>query len=238
MTDTAVAAAFDIQCPAPETADTFCISDHTLEDLLRTAPAQGTVLDVGCSGWVLPRLAASVGREDLRHIGADLTPTPPPGVPPGVEYRPIPSDGAPICEAIADLTVSRHSLEHSTQPLGLFAALMQATKHGGLIYVEAPSELSCRPNSADDPRAHGFDCFWDDPTHVRPWPPAALYRLAIGFGATPLQCGRMTRWAIPCAAIVAQKTHADKNYRYVTLGTTPFGVEAAMQDVWNVSGTS
>jgi SAM-dependent methyltransferase len=218
--------------------DAFRVYDNTLDLLLQAAPRGGTVLDVGCHGWAMVALAAELGRTDLQHIGADMTEHPPPDCPPGSAFLSMPADGAVFSDPVADLTVSRHSLEHSSRPVALFGAMLGATKPGGLLYVEAPSELSCARSSATDPRDHSFRCFWDDPTHVRPWPPAALYRLAIGFGATPLQCGRMSRWGIPSAAIVARKAQHANGYRYVSLKDAAFGVEAAMETIWGVNGTS
>jgi hypothetical protein len=210
----------------------FDISDDTLNEILRAAPRNGTVIDVGCHGWVIPALAEKEGRFDLHHFGADLGNTPPPGRPSGVGFLPIPRDGAVFSGPIADLTISRHCLEHSAQPIDLFAALLHATRPDGFIYVEAPSELACQSTSSDDPRDHEFKCFWDDPTHIRPWPPAALYRLALSFGAYPMRCGRLTRWGIPCSAVLAQKTHDQTQYRYVSLSDTPFGVGSALSKIW------
>ena len=40
-----------------------------------------------------------------------------------------------------------------------------------------------------------FFSFWDDPTHLKPWSPAALYRLAISFGFRPTEVGYFgTMW--------------------------------------------
>lgn len=54
---------------------------------------------------------------------------------------------------------------------------MRITRRGGVIWIEAPSELAVQPVSSSDAEDHSFESFWDDPTHIRPWTPGALYRL-------------------------------------------------------------
>jgi len=223
------------QWPSAVAEGAFDVSGDTLDEIIRAAPFNGTVIDVGCHGWVIPALAEQVGRYDLRHIGADLGDEPPGGRPSGVGFLPIPRDGEIFSDPIADLTISRHCLEHSARPIDTFAALLHATRPDGFIYVEAPSELSCRGVSSHDARDHEFNCFWDDPTHIRPWPPAALYRLALGFGAYPMRCGRLTRWGIPCSALLAQKIDHQTQYRYVSLNDTPFGVGSALRKIWQTA---
>jgi SAM-dependent methyltransferase len=210
----------------------FGISDNMLESILRGLPQGATVLDVGCDGWTIHAMAQAIGRSDIKHIGADLGSEAPPRQPNGTTYIPIPKDGQTFAEQVADLTVSRHCLEHSAKPLESFEALVRATRPSCLIYVECPSELSCIPWSANDPRGHTFDNFWDDPTHVRPWPPAALYRLAISFGARPLKCGRLSRWDIPCSALLARTPKSVRSYRFVSMKDVAWGVDDAMNTFW------
>ena len=213
-------------------ADTFPIEDDSLEDILRDLPRGATVIDVGCDGWSTHAMAHSVGRCDLVHIGADLGSQPPDGQPSGTTYIEIPGDGEMFADQVADLAISRHCLEHSSKPLGSFDALLRSVRPGGLVYVECPSDLSCLPRAAADPRGNSFDNFWDDPTHVRPWTPGALYRLALSFGARPIKCGRMLRWDIPCSAILVLVPMSRRAYRYVTLKDVGLGVDAAMRAFW------
>ena len=91
-----------------------------------------------------------------------------------------------------DLVIASHVLEHSTDPLALFCELARVTKPGGKLYIEAPSDRALLVNSDADVESHSFFSFWDDPTHRRPWPPAALYRLAILYGLIPRQCRYIT----------------------------------------------
>ena len=175
-------------------------------------------------------MAAETGRTDIIHMGADLFGEPP-GRPAGAGFIPIKKDGDVFGENIADLVISSHCLEHSSRPVEYFGALVRACRTGGTVYAECPSELSAFVTSSDDPRDHCFNSFWDDPTHVRPWPPGALYRLAIGHAAIPVMCGRLVRWGIPCSAIVC-RVERIADYRYVSfLGVEP-GTEAAMKAIW------
>jgi SAM-dependent methyltransferase len=210
----------------------FGMSANSLQDILLSLPSGSTVLDVGCSGWQSYKLAQAIGRKDLIHIGADLSDIAPQDQPANTTYITIPADGEPFATRISDLTVCQHCLEHSSRPIESFRSLARATRPSGLIYVESPSELSCIPLSADDPRGHRFDNFFDDPTHIRPWPPAALYRLAISFGARPLKCGRLSRHGIPSAAILARNPISEATYRYISLKDVNCGVASAMEKFW------
>ena len=159
--------------------ESFGVNDGTLTELIRNLPAAAAVIDVGCVFWRLPPLAAEIGRFDLAHVGVDIY-AEPPGRPDNATFIAIKQKGDSFCHRSGDLVVSSHCLEHSSQPIVAFGGLVRACKPGGVIYVECPSEFSTFATSSDDPRDHGFESFWDDPTHVRPWSPGALYRLAIG----------------------------------------------------------
>jgi hypothetical protein len=209
----------------------FAVGPQTLADTVAALPPGSTALDVGCAGWMLPRLAAACGRGDLVHLGADLH-LEPPGRPEGARFLPIPEDGARFAGPVADLVVASHCLEHSARPIPFFGALLEACRPGGLVYVESPSERSALAAAAEDPRDHAFLSFWDDPTHVRPWTPGALYRLALGHAALPLRCGRLDRDGIPCAALLCRRGERN-GYRYVSLKDVPWGPEAALASVWS-----
>ena len=214
----------------PPPVSAFGVGEETLASLVGSLDEGATVVDVGCAGWLLPLMAAGLSRADIRHIGADLFGEPP-GRPADARFIPIDEDGASFVHGVGDLVVSSHCLEHSARPIHAFGALLQACRPGGLVYVECPSELSALKIASDDPRDHAFESFWDDPTHVRPYSPGAFYRLAIGYGAAPLACGRLSRGGIPCSAIVCRRG-GDVPYRYVSLKDVPEGVEAAMAAVW------
>jgi SAM-dependent methyltransferase len=161
-----------------------------LDSLIRDLKPGAEALDYGCFGWSLHARAQALGRPDLRHSGADTVR--PANIPPGAAF--FESKGLTIdCDSDRfDLVVASHILEHVTEPLKLFAELARVCRPGGKIYIETPSDRALRPFSSADPEDHACLSFWDDPTHVRPWTPAGLYRLAVSFGCRPLACAYMT----------------------------------------------
>ena len=215
----------------------YGVTENTIVHVIRSVRTRGVVLDVGCAGWRIPTIAHEVGRTDLKHIGADLN-NEPANKPSGVEFIAIARDGEPFGSGLADLVISSHCLEHSRCPVEQFRSLIVSCRPGGLVYVETPSELSAAIRSEDDPRSQAFGSFWDDPTHVRPYTPGALYRLGLSFRVHALQCGRLERGGIPCAAAVFRKD-GDYEYRYVSLRDVPPGSDAAMAAIWsepNIAG--
>jgi SAM-dependent methyltransferase len=98
------------------------------------------------------------------------------------------SDGTlPIDSAQYDGVIVSHVLEHVPNPIEAVSEILRILKPGGHVYIETPSEKSLQTSSNSDYKKHGFFSFWDDPTHIRPWTPAALYRLAVGFGCDVIE---------------------------------------------------
>jgi SAM-dependent methyltransferase len=167
-----------------------------LERCFRRLPASGSVLDVGCLGFVQVSNARSVARDDLRHAGVDQSP--PNVLPAGFDYRQANLDHEPIPfpDDSFDLVVASHVLEHVTQPLQLIQECIRVCRPGGRIYVEAPSERSLlmpgMPFWRDDFRSLSF---YDDPTHLgRPWTPQAFFRAARHFGCRPVETRHIVSW--------------------------------------------
>lgn len=137
-----------------------------------------------------------------------------------------------------DLVVANHVIEHMTDPVALAVTLCRLAKPGGHVWIEAPSELSASPIGTNRPESHDFTNFWDDPTHVRPWTPGALYRLAIGVRLYPLAIKRSMAGAIPVVQMLARKpldgAQFEKQSRYVTLKDVPAGAGAAFKHVWGL----
>lgn len=104
------------------------------------------------------------------------------------------SPSLPIKTALYDAVVVSHVIEHLPDPIASMGEWLRVLKPGGLLYIEAPSDRSLLCKSHPDYARHGFFSFWDDPTHRRPWPPAALYRLAYGYGCTPLAIAYLGNW--------------------------------------------
>ena len=198
----------------------------TIADL----PARSAVLDIGCFGW---RLAQDCAKNGHRLIGLDRTE--PPGRPAEAQFALMDGVQIALADDLGHLTVAAHVLEHIDQPVLFFAELARVTAPGGLIWIEAPSELSAIPRASDTPADHAFVSFWDDPTHVRPWTPAALYRLALSCQCLPLACGRSQTGGIPVSRMLARKpleVHGRPSTTYVSLADVAPGLEAAWRATW------
>lgn len=156
-----------------------------LTTTIKTLPERARVLDFGCFGWTLHELAQKI-RPDLQHHACDTLQ--PKQIPEDVTFYQVASSARHIpCEDdFFDLIVLSHVLEHVADPMELFQESGRVLKPGGKLYVETPSDRSCLVKSDAQVSAHGFFSFWDDPTHLRPWSPAALYRLGIFYGFKPL----------------------------------------------------
>jgi SAM-dependent methyltransferase len=203
---------------------------------LRNLPPQARIIDYGCYGWSAAAHAAAAGRDDLEHIGVDLH-AEPPGRPPNARFSLLSAMGAPLQDGNADLVVAANVLEHCTDAVGVFGTLLAAAKPGGLVYVEAPSEFTLFEKSDPDVEGQGYSSFWDDPTHVRPWPPAALYRLGLSYGARPEACHYAFRAGLHSGiALIRRIDPGPPRYRYVSLFNCPRGVDAALAHVERGAG--
>lgn len=204
-------------------------SPAVLTDILAGLPAGAHVVDYGCDSWPVYRALQAMGRSDILVTGADLHP--PAGIPEGCRFAQV-SQGqrCSLDDHVADLIVCAHVIEHAAEPLLLFGDLVRIAKPGALVYVEAPSDRAAMKQSSSDVTDHLFLSFWDDPTHRRPFPPAALYRTALSYGACPLVCGY--GHGDDSIAILVARTSEDpersKLFRYVSLRDVPPGVQAAM----------
>ena len=188
-----------------------------LPDLIINAPANGSVLDVGCEGFKQAAAAINAGRDDLNHSGIDYidhSET----APANFDFRvsdlnstPIPFDSDSF-----DVVIASHVIEHVNDPITLFAELVRVCKPNGAVYLEAPSERSLllpgMPFVNDDMYTLSY---FDDPTHTqRPWTPMAFYKLAKYFGCIPEQTrhnsSRKKMLLFPIVAIYALVTRTPK----------------------------
>jgi len=195
----------------------------------RIAPGSA-VADCGCFGWSLARACEGPGH---RLVGIDRVE--PPGRPASAAFHGMVGPRLDVPDDHVDLAVANHVLEHMSDPVALFGELARITVPGGLVWIEAPSELSALARGSDDPTGHAFASFWDDPTHVRPWTPGALYRLALSWRCRPLVCARGVAGSIPVSRLLARKPAALRGatpYRFVSLEHVPPGLAAAWASVW------
>jgi SAM-dependent methyltransferase len=162
--------------------------------LLTNIPPSSPVLDYGCWGW---KVVSASEKQNLSfsHYGCDIST--PQSVPASAEFRlaDVDTQRIPFPDDFFDLVVASHVIEHVTDPLVLFQELVRVCKPGGLLYLEAPSDRAALCRSDGCVESHNFYSFWDDPTHKRPWPPAALYRLALSYGCEPVVCEYIGTWS-------------------------------------------
>jgi len=177
----------DILYPLP-LSETPTALTQPLRAIIDTLSDHATVLDIGCLGWKLHR-----HRPELSHHGCEYERTT--SLPETVVFRECDIDQArlPWPDDRFDLVVASHIIEHLRNPLHLVGEMVRVCRPGGLLYIEAPSERSTLgPGLAAAP--HGFLSHWDDPTHMRPWTPGALYRAFLGYNCKPLEWGHDTRF--------------------------------------------
>ncbi len=201
-----------------------------VDRVIASLPKGSRITDVGCWGWKLADACAKGG-----HTLTGLDRAEPPGRPEGARFSTMRDEQLTIADDCADLVVASHVLEHLKDPITFFGELARIAAPEGLIWIETPSELSALGRGDDDPEKHSFTSFWDDPTHVRPYSPGALYRLALSWKCMPLGCGRGQNGDIPVARLLARKGHGQKGrtpYSFVTLEKLPAGVDAAWKAIW------
>lgn len=206
---------------------------ESVEQIIGRLPEGATVLDVGCFGW---RLAEQALARRLQLVGVDLME--PPGRPQGVGYASIENNQILMPDSRCDLLVASHVLEHVVDATRFMRELMRVAKPGGLIFMESPSELACITPASNDPTDHRFINFWDDPTHIRPWTPGAMYRLALSCQALPVSIQRTDAGGIPVVQMVAQKptwVAGRGQHKYVSLRGVEAGLHSAWEAVWGNS---
>ena len=202
----------------------------TSVELVRSLPRDATVADVGCHGWLLGEAALASG---ACYVGVDRVE--PPRRPAHARF----ARGENACIDLADdsceLVVAGHVLEHVSDAIDFAAELLRIVKPGGQLWMESPSEIGCQTLGSGDAQDQRFFSFWDDPTHVRPWPPGALYRLALSCQAIPIAIQRGQTGDVPVATMLAIKpdhVRGKPATRYVTLKDVTYGVRAAYESVW------
>lgn len=202
----------------------------TSVELVRDLPRGSTVVDVGCFGWVLGEATLKNG---VTLIGVDQVE--PPGRPKHARFVFGSNGRIELPDDCCDLVVAGHVLEHVADGTAFAVELLRIVKPGGHVWIESPSELGCLSRSSDDPEDQHFYSFWDDPQHVRPWTPGALYRLAITCQAIPLAIQRGQSGDVPVSKMIARKpdtVRGKPETRYVTLKDVGYGVKAAYEAVW------
>jgi SAM-dependent methyltransferase len=165
-----------------------------IDQLFLNLPQNGSVLDIGCFGFLQVGRAKRLGRSDLRHAGVDSRNYK--DLPAGYDFRQCDVDSGtlPFEPDQFDLVIASHVIEHLRAPIGFFGDCVRVCKPGGTLYIEAPSERSLwLPGSPAEHDKFLSLSFFDDPTHVgRPWTPQAFHRLASSYGVEVIQTTHVT----------------------------------------------
>lgn len=162
-----------------------------LKHVLAELPEDAVVLDYGCLGFDVSTLVRDAVLPITLHACDTNTPN---SIPDNVIFTEIHQNTVPYADDMFDFIILSHVLEHIQDPIPFFGEIIRCLKPGGVVYVEAPSDKAALIKSHFNPFSNQFTSFWDDPTHVRPWPPAALYRLALSYGLDPYDCGYIRSW--------------------------------------------
>ena len=197
-------------------------------ELLASLPRGARVADVGCYGWRLSKSCEDLG---LLLVGFDRSE--PPGRTGSALFGTMSDSQLAWGDGTFDAVVASHVIEHLDDPVALMSEMARVLAPGGVVWIEAPSELSCLAQGSDIVEDNRFVSFWDDPTHKRPYSPGALYRLMLSVGLYPLACGRVDE-AIASSRAMGRRPQfaAPSPPRYVTLRGCPEGVDAAWRHVW------
>lgn len=209
-----------------------------VESLLDTLPAGARVIDLGCLGWRLMQPCLTRG---LLPSGADIGK--PAHIPEHASYYSMHLSGQVDAPAEwFDLTVASHVLEHMQEVYRFVHSMMRITRPGGYVWIEALSELSLGLSEHSPVEFNEFESFYTDPTHLRPLPPGAMYRLALANYLVPLAIARCEQHfgqtPFPCTRMLARKplnvpAEAYLGSRYVSLRGSGLGLAAAWSTVWN-----
>jgi ubiquinone/menaquinone biosynthesis C-methylase UbiE len=166
-----------------------------LIEAYKLIPLNAAILDIGCIGYHQMHIANHLGLTGARHYGVDWGDAE--NIPQGFTYRKadLNKTSLPFDDDQFDFVVVSHTIEHLDNPVEFFSDCVRVCKPGGILYFEAPSERSaCVPSSNANPDFFYSLSFFDDPTHKRPWPPQAFYRLARLNSCEPLHTGRLFSW--------------------------------------------
>jgi SAM-dependent methyltransferase len=167
-----------------------------LKEIIKGLPTGATILDVGCCGFNVVRMAHEIGRNDIRHFGVDYCE--PKEIPEGFTFRKadLSKEGIPFANDEFDLVIANHVIEHITIPVEFFGDCLRVCKRDGLFYLSCPSERALfLPGFMFKRDNFNSTSFFDDPTHLgRPFSPQSLWRLARYYDAVPIKTGYYVSW--------------------------------------------
>lgn len=164
---------------------------ETRINFINKLPPGGKLLDAGCgSGKVLKRFLSV--RPDIKITGVDkhnfshL-------IPANIVFHELDlvKESLPYPDGYFDGVSLIHLIEHLEHPEIMLAEAFRVLKSGGRFYLETPHiksvllpSLNFLPNKSEGP----FN-FYDDPTHIRPYPKQTVRKILGQFYPTELRLG-------------------------------------------------
>lgn len=208
-------------------------AEHYVQNL-QSSDALG---DIGCWGW---RYREQANAQGFSYCGVDREV--PPNKPENAHCFGMQGIRLLVPDESFDLTIASHVIEHLDDPYNFVNELLRVTKPGGLIWIEAPSELSLLMTEQSAPEDNAFESFYTDPTHKQPYPPGAFYRLALANHLVPLGLCRdvadFGTCKMPVSRLLAKRPvdlplAVIGNPRYATFRDAGMGLEAAWRALWS-----
>ncbi len=178
------------------------------------------ILDVGCGpGWNLAHFAEHY--PGLELYGVDLLEH----APETITYRRVNLDHEPLPfpSSHFDIVMMTHVIEHLHHPTAIAREIGRVLAPGGWCYIEAPNwRATARP----------WACFWDDPTHVRPWSNNGFHSLLTEYIGVRIEAiGTRRNWpAVPrdlakiATAAITGKWNDGAGARWNVLGWATFAI--------------
>jgi SAM-dependent methyltransferase len=163
-------------------------SSHPRFQYFKQAPANASLLDVGCGPgglsawkrWLEPT------RSDLKLYGIDLAAGEHVSKYEGFQIVNLDIQAIPFEGVSFDAAIASHLLEHVQQPERLMRGVFDRLRPGGTFYVEVPHPRARGLPRAEEFRARGWPMmisnFFDDATHLETPTPQQMSQWAKGCG--------------------------------------------------------
>jgi SAM-dependent methyltransferase len=149
-----------------------------LRGIVRQLPSQAQVVDIGCGTGGFLNIVEYENESIVTH-GVDVVT--PPEFSSSATFVQASAENLPFSSNKFDLVTSSHVLEHLNNPYLAVAEMVRICRPGGYVYIETPSARSTVSLIGGT--------FWDDPTHIRPYPPVALEWIVSGMSVEILKKG-------------------------------------------------